>query len=245
MFSLDGDIVKVIVGSEPPAVFNVHEALICEGSDYFKTIMSGGWRESGERSVTLKEDDPQVFHTYVHWLYRKTLPVKSDQTQPLTEADQCLLAEAYVLGDRIQDGNFQDAVINAIISFATTEEGNSLPPVSVIKEIYENTPESSKARALLVDLAMDCELADWQAEAADTLPKDFLKDLALEFIKRKPKQNKKRSRELVGDPCKYHQHHPGLSTCNEKRTNDANNTPQAQARRPIPASAPWVHWDSD
>jgi hypothetical protein len=120
--SLSGETVKIIVGTNPSVTFSVEENLICAASDYFKRAMSKGWIEAQQRTVRLEEDSPNIFRIYLHWLYRGTIPAESAAgIEHYSEfldhewSEWMQLAKAYVLGDTLQDGDFADAVIDAMI----------------------------------------------------------------------------------------------------------------------------------
>lgn len=114
--SLSGEIIQVIVGSDSPVTLSVHENLICGSSDFFKIAMSSVWRESRGRSIELKDDKPDTFEIYQHWLYCGTVPTKDNSREKDKDETVYLqLAEAYVLGDKLRDGNFKDVIIDAIL----------------------------------------------------------------------------------------------------------------------------------
>lgn len=112
--SLSGEIIQVIVGSDSPVTLSVHENLICGSTDFFKIAMSSVWRESRGRSIELKDDKPHTFEIYQNWLYCGTVPTKDDSRKAV-ETEYLQLAEAYVLGDKLRDGNFKDVIIDAML----------------------------------------------------------------------------------------------------------------------------------
>lgn len=205
--SLSGGFIKVIVGSESDVTLCVHENLICASSDFFKKGTHGGWKESKERLVRLETIEEEVFQIYVHWLYRRTLPLRVDEPGQLGNTEYVQLAKAYVLGDYLRDTNFKNAVIDAIMDKTVSPllDGRCWFPVgAVISCIYDNTLESSPARKLLVDVytrkGMGAWLREW-ASVAD-LPKEFLFDLAVSVLDRRPQP----AFDIMEDPCKYHEH---------------------------------------
>jgi hypothetical protein len=180
--------------------------------------MIGDWRESKSRSVRLENEEPEVFQIYLHWLYLNTLPVRIDSAGVAGNAEYLQLAKAYVLGDLLQDGNFKDVVLDAIIekTKSTASDGLCWFPVGpVIRHIYDNTLESSVARGLLVDLYTNHGHGNWLYELAspEDLPKEFLYDLAIAVLdKRTPKGTLHQP-----DSCKYHQHIADKSVCYRNR----------------------------
>jgi len=206
------------VGSESPVTFSVHENLICAASDFFKKATSREWKESKERSIKL-EHDAEVFQIYLHWLYRHTLPLRVDEPGLSGNTEYVQLANAYVLGDFLQDTHFKDAVIDAIIDKTSSKasDGQFWYPVgAVIRCIYDNTLESSTARQLLVDLYANHGHGSWLCDWAtqEDLPKEFLFDVTVAVLDRRPKP----PRIAQANPCQYHGHTPEQqSLCYRKK----------------------------
>ncbi|KAM0244828.1 hypothetical protein ACHAQJ_010712 [Trichoderma viride] len=210
---LRGRALTVTVGSTTPVTFSVHEHLICRNSDYFKTAMKAYWKSSTSGSVTLKEEDPEVFEVYLHWLYCETLPVQNDSPGQEGNIEYEQLAKAYALGEMLQDVNFKDAVLDAIMikSRSKASDGRCWYPIGpAIRYIYEGTPESSAARRLLVDMYTYQGRGEWLTEWVnkDDLPKEFLLDLAIAALNKRPQPlaHKKGS-------CEYHEHLPDPNSC--------------------------------
>ncbi|GAB0134623.1 hypothetical protein EsDP_00002988 [Epichloe bromicola] len=226
---LSGRSLEVIVGETS---FHVNEKLICAASPFFETAFSGEWDESKTRTIELREHDAQIFRTYMHWLYLRKLAVRNDAPGSVGNEEYIHLAKAYVLGDFLSDGHFKDAVLDAILEKSTTwaSDGQIWSPVGpVIRHIYDNTLGCSKARQLLVDLYTLNGHGDWLQDWADPddLPKDFLLDLAVALLDKRPMPEP----DIPPDPCRYHQHKPNQSCYKYK-------TPKKEAVSPSPASSP-------
>jgi hypothetical protein len=175
--------------------------------------MKAYWETSASGSVTLKEEDPEVFEVYQHWLYFEKLPVQNDSPALEGNTEYVQLAKAYVLGEMLQDVIFKDAVLDAILakSRSKASDGQSWFPVGpAIRYIYEGTPESSAARRLLVDLYTYHGHAEWLTQWAnkDDLPKQFLLDLAIATLARRA-----RPPASLAGTCDYHEHLPGSNSC--------------------------------
>lgn len=169
---LQGGIITIEVGEERQ-VYVVHERLIRASSPFFDRAMSGRWRESAQRTVTLPDDDPWIFGIYVHWLYHGTIASIEDNDEFMD------LAKAFVLGDKLLDSKFNNAVIDAIVdkSRFTLHDGNMwFPSERVVEYIYAHTTESSPIRELMVDLwassAAPSSLSEWKASLS--APRSFL-----------------------------------------------------------------------
>ncbi|RSL82938.1 hypothetical protein CEP52_016839 [Fusarium oligoseptatum] len=132
-------------------------------------------------------------------LYYRTTPVRIDEPGIRGNAEYMLLAKAFVLGDMLQDGGFQDAVIQ-----------KWFPVGPVIRFIYENTLASSKERQFLVDVYTFHGHGNWLTDWAtqDDLPKEFLFDVAQSLLntRKRPEWH-----GLVQGSCEYRQH--GASDC--------------------------------
>jgi hypothetical protein len=208
------------VGLEPPIPFSVHEKLICASSDFFRNAMARDWKESKQRSIHLKDDDADTFELYLHWLYRGTLPVRINEPGLVGNSEYLQMAKAYVLGDKLQDGDFKDVIIDAIIDKCKSiaSDGRNWFPVGpVLRCIYDNTPTSSKARRLLVDIYVHDGSGDWLSDwvKQDDIPKDFLLDIAMAFLNKKKKNEESPSQK--SSTCAYHQHGLEKTLCYKAR----------------------------
>lgn len=186
--------------------------------------MSSDWKESRERSIELKDDDPNTFEVYQHWLYFGTVPTRGDESSKSHEAEYLQLAQAYVLGDKLRDGNFKDVIIDAMLhkSLPELSDGTScvifyFPGEYVIRHIYDNTPKSSEARRLLVYFYANHGNVRWLNDAVqDEFPKDFLMDLAVALFEKRDKRTPA-TLTAESNTCKYHQH--GSGPCYKDRFN--------------------------
>ncbi|KAH6871414.1 hypothetical protein B0T10DRAFT_533557 [Thelonectria olida] len=204
--SLSGRSIEVIVGSEHPITFSVHENLISAASEIFKKCMGGNWKEGKNRSVRLESQDPEVFQIYLHWLYCHTFPVRIDSPGLSGTVEYLQLAKAYVLGDMSQDGAFKDATLDAMMDKAGSTASD------VIRVIYDNTLESSEARSLLVDLYANHGHGNWLRDWAE-----FLLDLVTAVLDKRLGQEAG-STSKPTDSCAYHQHPPGGFFCYRNRS---------------------------
>jgi hypothetical protein len=91
--------------------FSVHEQLICTHSPFFANALNGSWAEADSRVVPLPDDAPPTFAVYRTWLYTGLLACTNGSDSDEWE----LLACAYVLGEKLQDSDFKDTVIDAMV----------------------------------------------------------------------------------------------------------------------------------
>jgi hypothetical protein len=129
--------------------------LLTGSSLFFKKALSGDWMEAKNRRVDLPEEEPTVFHDYIHFLYTRTLCVKSDTKQgDDNEFDENVsLMKLYVLAERLQDANAKKVVLgatyNCLWEICTT--ARKMPGMECIRIVYEGTPTGSPMRQMLVD----------------------------------------------------------------------------------------------
>jgi hypothetical protein len=169
--------INVVVGTNGNT-YPVHESLICASSNFFQTARKPEWSAGNPGVVDLSDEMPDIFEVYLHWLYFKTFPTIQDQDPEYMELGQC-----YVLGEKLLDVKFKNAVIDAMSDVLENqpEDDVFIPGPLTIETVYEGTPKGSPARALLVDM--------WAVKAGkfgkadlDECPPEFAIDLAKEFL---------------------------------------------------------------
>ncbi|KAF2242156.1 hypothetical protein BU26DRAFT_397428, partial [Trematosphaeria pertusa] len=116
------------------------------------------WMGEEPRPVDLSDEEPTVFKAYLQWLYTKQVPLetythaRSDGQDEEAINDE-LLAQCYVLGEKLMDSKFQNAVLEVFIN-----NERHWPSNRAICILYKGTGSSSPARKLMVDFWA------WQAE---------------------------------------------------------------------------------
>jgi len=174
------DLITVEV-SDAQVRYSVIESAIRKSSKFFDNAMKPEWADSrpDPRVVDLSDEDVEIFEVYLHWLYFKTLPtVCMDDIGRSSE--YLLLAECYIMGEKIMDTGFKNAVLEALVDKERSPPfyGSRLPSKGAICIIYEGTREGSPARRLLVDM--------WAASAGEKcaqhidefLPHSFVLELS-------------------------------------------------------------------
>jgi hypothetical protein len=119
--------------------------LICASSAFFKAALGHDWKEAGQRSVQLEDDEPKIFQVYLNWLYCREFPYDDEEKSTLVYGR---LLKGYVLADKLQDGDFADAVLDEIIKTSqrvwALDGRPHLPGASFINYLYSNTLHSSR-----------------------------------------------------------------------------------------------------
>jgi hypothetical protein len=169
------DVVTLHVGPTEH-VMMAHASYITHNSDFFEAALKKEWLEGQTRVIKLPDDRPDVVSHYLYYTYSKALLSASDAgaiDDSNFEMNQYyeLLAELYVLGERLQDQSIRTAVIDSIVG----SWGGDFLITGPANIIYRGTTARSPARRLMVDLFLaygaECEL-DHRCEA------DFLLDVA-------------------------------------------------------------------
>lgn len=118
-----------------------------------------------------------------------------------------LLIEAFVLGEKLQDQNFKDAVTDSVVHTVNTPDDEDIRWYTrsvTIDRAYRGTPKGSPLRKLLVDMHFFHGRADWLEGATNA---DFLKDLAKDFLQDREgfvTRTDRTRAQLAG--CSYHSH---------------------------------------
>jgi hypothetical protein len=90
--------------------------------------------------------------------------------------------EGYIFGEKVQNGDFKDAVVEAIVKcFPVASKKNKVgcPPVLCVDKAYSRTLEGSRLRKLLVALYATRGSRAW---LPGTTSMDFLADLAARLL---------------------------------------------------------------
>lgn len=125
------------------------------------------------------------------------------------------LISCYVLGDRLDDGNFRDAVVDKIIENTSKNVSGAVyfPSTELTTLVYALTPPKSPLRRLVVDQHVFHGDSIWIEEAkCEVYDKDFLYDLAIALLEQRGAPPKKKAPDIASSLCHYH-HHDGSRTC--------------------------------
>lgn len=161
------------------------------------------------RKIHLPDDEPELIYTYVQWTYARQLPINLKDCE---NPDFDKLAKLYVYGEKVLDDDFQDNVLNALISYVREPCGGIYVCDSAVKIIYDGVSTTSPARRMLVNMHIAYGDEDW-AIALDGKEWDTHKDIKDDLInafwvwKGTPEDQRPNYEEFkVGVPCKYHLH---------------------------------------
>ncbi|KAF1956624.1 hypothetical protein CC80DRAFT_504453 [Byssothecium circinans] len=199
---LDCDLLTVTVGQDDEKrSFKIHEDAICDRSEFFRNSMKSEWASMrpDPRVIELPEDDPEAFSLYRTWLYSGQLAILpdsggsgSDDSISITNSSTTdtapehyhTLAYAYVLGERLLDVPFKNAIVDAYVLYArgTSPGRRYYPSNEEIRIIYDGTREGSPIRKLLVDIWYCRGKVEWIEKDSD-LPQEFLACVVKELLR--------------------------------------------------------------
>ncbi|KAI4655898.1 hypothetical protein J4E93_000614 [Alternaria ventricosa] len=173
-------------------IFHIHKSVLCKTSAFFQNATKPEWSGPTPRPIDLSDECPSTFHLYVQWLYSGKIAVK---TKPLSDSDtgdrkresvnQHSMIQSYVLGERLMDPTFQNAVLQCLIE--CVEQEDSYPGDQTIKTAYKRTTKHSPLRKLLVDFWVWHGDSEWAADDMNTsLGTEFTNDLLKAMLKLRP-----------------------------------------------------------
>lgn len=200
---------------DPPLSLRVHKDLICKSSAFFRSALSHGWKESKEQTVRLVEEDPEIFELYIHWLYRGMIAAFSARPDDFGMAQYLQMARAYVLGDKLQDDDFCDAAIDVFMEGCQQAAwgigcDTEICRDEVITNIYDNTPESSKLRQMVVDVHTYHGSGGWLPEH---VAQAFVHSVASKLLSITQGDMEREDPTYTYNNCKYHKHGPDPKLC--------------------------------
>ncbi|KAK5724474.1 hypothetical protein LTR15_004519 [Elasticomyces elasticus] len=189
--------VTVVVGPERET-FVVHKNLICQSSAFFIAATSLEWHKD-KRSIDLPDDDPNIL-----W-------------------DE--LAILYVLADKLRDLKTANLILDQIMTIS--DQHKRIAGKKTITNVYANTTEASPLRRLVVDYHLHNSTVMPPADAAHGLPKAYLEDFLIAYMKIKTGAELMTSVKDLGHQQltkvmprrRYHQHdetHPVEGNCTVK-----------------------------
>lgn len=138
------------------AQFDAHRKLLCDRSPYFAAALSGPWTES-QGTVSLPEDDPELFRLILQWIYTGAL---DNLQQPLRPNLVRASIRLYVLAGKLQMqprkvtnifGSNSDAFLNLIKR--DMQHCRATLSADEVDYIFANTLESSILRRFAVRIS--------------------------------------------------------------------------------------------
>ena len=147
-----------------------HGNFISRRSEFFKAALKKQWTEGQTRIVKLPDEDSEVVTHYLSYVYSKCLPTNiftkdffGTFPEEFDEYYQ-LLAELYVLGERLLDETIRGALIKEFLRLAklTDKHGDQYHPKGeAVNVIYRGTTASSPVRRMMVNFHVTYGVTKW------------------------------------------------------------------------------------
>ncbi|KAG9634099.1 hypothetical protein KCU64_g15548, partial [Aureobasidium melanogenum] len=159
--------------------------------------------------------DVAAFRIYTEWVYSGRIQ-KGALEVNAEDIDFSSIGQAYILGEKLQDQRFKNAIINLLLQTILTQGKMELTfPTLVFKE----TSVSAPLRRLLVDLYVWYGYKDWLKPngSKEAISGTFLSDLSAAFFDRHGHDGVTKAKVLALNPCNYHEHPDGKACSNGVR----------------------------
>ncbi|KAH0390157.1 hypothetical protein KCU89_g15898, partial [Aureobasidium melanogenum] len=135
--------------------FHIHAARLAASSPYFAELLDKQIEE--DAPLELPEDDPIVFQLYAHYIYDK----KSITSLDLAASNAALdsrsaaydtyidLLQAYIFGEKVQDSDFQNEVMNRILQCIGNMHNGKSPKASALTDNKDDLPSASSSENIV------------------------------------------------------------------------------------------------
>lgn len=213
--------ITLAVGKEGEEFF-MHESLLSKNSSVFALATKKEWKEGQEHRVALPNYTSQVVNLYLQWLYSGHILSREfpEENYNPNGAEFGLLIDAFIFGEKMRDGNFKDAIIDAMIhSFATRDMQGvrfySTP--SRLNHAWQGTPAGSPLRKLLVDMTILYGNSAWLSGSENI---EFLTELGKRLLDEKRMRTPQDPTSPISpmfNSCQYHHHHGKDTECYSRR----------------------------
>lgn len=173
----DASFATVLVGEES-VPFVVHLELLTYHSPFFRAALTGNFKEADSKTVTLECENAQIFEFFVHWLYHKAFPNKTnapdellrhwtrddDKGQLKTEN----LIKLYVICEKYDMPDLKRMCMDELLDHIAVKDV-VLPGSYHVNMAFEELPHDSRLCLFLVNAhchyAEDCVWDDLEAAA--------------------------------------------------------------------------------
>ncbi|KAK4565682.1 hypothetical protein LTR86_003530 [Recurvomyces mirabilis] len=159
------DTFTALVGDEEEP-FVLHATIASAKSPFFNAACNGRFKESQAKEIRLPEADPEVFGSYMQWLYNDTVHILVPDLFKDQDADhgaytQWGYARLYTLASMLLDVKLQNQIMDGFKALLLVH--NKGPTRAALHEIYQNGPAGGTLQRYVIDwYANHCaELSDF------------------------------------------------------------------------------------
>ena len=131
------------MGSQAVAItWHLPKALLTRNSPFFAAALNGSFAEAKSNSVTMPEDDPEVFRLWVQWLYLGKITCRILHVEDVNN----IFVKAWMLGDKLGCAIFQDIVMMELLACHSPKVEKPKIETSTLRAAYEGSAPRSKLR---------------------------------------------------------------------------------------------------
>ena len=227
-FRMGTSVITVRVSNEPSHCdFAVHENLLRKSSHFFEKALGGPWRESQQKMINLPDISISAMKTYVQWLYSGRLHITKDDAGELIQhaSKWERLVEGYLFGNYIQDTDYKDSMVDAMVEqIGSKESEKNTPAMEYVSIVFDASAPSSPIRDFFTDVGIWAVDHSFWAKASEEHQKSDVKGIpwkdclsqdycfkVLAGITHRLERKTKSPFLKRTMPCRYHCH--GIEQC--------------------------------
>lgn len=215
-----------MVGSVNQKAFTIHRNLLRTSSDFLTKALDEVENRHLAQTIALPFVDTDIFEIYMKWLYSGRLCIRAIEQVSVEEEDEGqnedesqdeddfvpdqeynVIHDCYALAAKIQDDDFKDSLIDAVM--VKLCEGSSCSMITP-RTIYGHSPKGSAHRQFSVDCSLNFWDSDDRAQVVQSnFPKEFKNDLFLAMSDHLRDALVAANASLYFEalhPCAYHEH---------------------------------------
>ena len=198
----------------------MQRSFLTKSSDFLTVCCNREWKEGQEKSIDLPAANEDHFEIYLQWLYTGHVvtqedPIEKSMLEATLEERMDALTEPVstafslaVLAHTIGDMEFNNALVDEVSKLGDNSDIG--PGTEEMALVYENLPQTSAWRRLLVDL--------WASSNVSANLFDEHEEFLPEFLCGVIAKMKNSPRGLLSSPrykdrCSYHEHKEGYTKC--------------------------------
>lgn len=213
--------VTIIINEELPdltATYHVPQDFLTETSEFFQAACRNEWKEAKSRLVKLPDVEPEIFNSYLFWVYRGTLLIRNEwifgdvNWEDDAHHVQSSLVKLWILADRLADAQLRNTVVDEMVT-ATGRLGVKsdfvLFPPEVTVFAWSATTAGRSLRRLILDYYVFYVLTKDVEKDVDEHHPEFVKDLMLASLRMVDSRCSIWKTPLEKAGCHYHEHDDG------------------------------------
>lgn len=151
--------------------------------------------------------DVAAFRLYAEWVYSGRIQKRAPGVNS-EDVDFSSMGQAYILGEKLLDKNFKNAIVDLLLQTIVTHGKMDLTLPTLI---FNETSNTAPLRKLLVDLYVWFGHKDWLKPdgSKEAMSAIFSSDLNAAFFDRHGRDGSPKAKLPALNACAYHEHPDG------------------------------------